>query len=163
MKKNIYISMILVMVLILSGCTSKNETPPEPVQPDLEQSEPKPTVSPTNGTVETFQHDDFTMEVSNVKEIKQGSSFDGMETWEYDIYVVYPGATAKVLNADTFIDEETNLPHANLAIMTSDDERIDIMDDMELLEITEDIIGVFDPESSVYVLGFEMYDASQEN
>lgn len=87
-----------------------------------------------------------------------------METWKYDIYVVYPGAIAKVLNADIFIDEETNLPHADWAFLTLDDERIDIMDDTEPLEITEDILGVFDPESSVYVLGFEMYDDnSQEN
>ena len=82
----------------------------------------------------------FSLEVSNVKEIKQGSCFDGMETCVYDVYVVYPGAMAKVLNADTFIDEETNLPHANWAFSTSDDERIDIMDDMEPLEITEDTI-----------------------
>ena len=85
-----------------------------------------------------------------------------METWKYDIYVVYPGAIAKVLNADTFIDEETNLPHANWAFLTSDDERIDIMDDTEPLEITEDILGVFDPESSVYVLGFEVYDDNSQ-
>ena len=85
-----------------------------------------------------------------------------METWKYDIYVVYPGAIAKVLNADIFIDEETNLPHADWAFLTLDDERIDIMDDTEPLEITEDILGVFDPESSVYVLGFEMNDGNSE-
>ena len=50
-----------------------------------------------------------------------------METWKYDIYVVYPGAIAKVLNADIFIAEETNLPHADWAFLTLDDERIDIM------------------------------------
>lgn len=163
MKKNICIRMIVVMVLILSGCVSKNETPPEPVQPDLEQSEPKPTVSPTNGTVETFERHNFTLEVSNVKEIKQGSFFDGMETCEYDIYVVYPGATAKVLNADTSIDEETNLPFANWAFLTSGDEQIDILDGMEPLEITEDILYIFNPESGVSVLEFEMCDNSQKN
>ena len=167
-KKNICISMILAMLLLLSACANGNETPPEPTQSDSEQpavtpSEPS-AISPAKGTVKTFEYNDFALEVSNVKEIKQGSSYDGMETWKYDIYVVYPGAIAKVLNADTFIDEETNLPHADWAFLTSDDERIDIMDDTEPLEITEDILGVFDPESSVYVLGFEMYDDnSQEN
>ena len=97
-----------------------------------------------------------------MKEIKQGSCFDGMETCVYDVYVVYPGAMAKVLNADTFIDEETNLPHASWAFSTSDDERIDIMDDMEPLEITEDMLGVYDTESSIYVLGFEMNDGNSE-
>lgn len=79
------------------------------------------------------------------------------------VYVVYPGAIAKILNADTFIDEETNLPHANWAFLTSNDERIDIMDDMEPLEITGDMLGVYDTESSIYVLGFEMYDDNSQN
>ena len=112
--------------------------------------------------MKTFQYNDFSLEVSNVKEIKQGSCFDGMETCVYDVYIVYPGAMAKVLNADTFIDEETNLPHANWAFLTSDDERIDIMDDMEPLEITEDMLGVYDTESSIYVLGFEMDDGDSQ-
>lgn len=92
------------------------------------------------------------------KETNQGSSYDGTEIWKYDIYVVFPGAIAKDLNADTFIDEENNLPHAGWDFLTSDDEQIDIMDDMEPLEINEDILGVFDLQSSVHVLGFEMYD-----
>ena len=164
MKKNIFLYMILVIVLVLSGCGNKNETPSKPIQPDLEQPASNPaTGSPTKGTVETFEYGDFILEVSNVKEIKQGSFFDGMETCEYEIYVVYPGAIAKVLNADTFVDEETDLPHAEWAFLTSDNERIDIVDDMEPLEITEDILCVFDPESSVSVLEFEMYDNTQKN
>ena len=168
MKKQIIsfcICMSLTMTLILTGCANKNGMSSKPVQPDSGQPASDPAeaaTSPTNGTVETFEYGDFTLEVSNVKEIKQGSSFDGMETWTYDIYVVYPGAIAKILNADTFIDEETNLPHADWAFLTSNGERIDIMDDMEPLEITGDILGVFDPESSVYVLGFEMYDTSND-
>lgn len=167
-KKNICISMILAMLLLLSACANGNETPSEPTQSDSKQPAVTPSepaaVPPVKGIVETFQYNDFSLEVSNVKEIKQGSCFDGMETCVYDVYVVYPGAIAKVLNADTFIDEETNLPHANWAFLASDDERIDIMDDMEPLEITGDILGVYDTESSIYVLGFEMYDGnSREN
>ena len=44
-------------------------------------------------------------------------------------HVVEEATSLKV----TFIDEETNLPHANWAFSTSDDERIDIMDDMRQL------------------------------
>lgn len=165
-KKNICISMILAMLLLLSACANGNETPSEPTQSDSEYPAVTPSepadAPPAKGTVKTFQYNDFSLEVSNVKEIKQGSCFDGMETCVYDVYVVYPGAMAKVLNADTFIDEETNLPHANWAFSTSDDERIDIMDDMEPLEITEDMLGVYDTESSIYVLGFEMNDGDSE-
>ena len=165
-KKNICISMILAMLLLLSACANGNETPSEPTQSDSEYpavTPPEPSaISPAKGTVKTFEYNDFALEVSNVKEIKQGSCFDGMETCVYDVYVVYPGAMAKVLNADTFIDEETNLPHAKWAFSTSDDERIDIMDDMEPLEITEDMLGVYDTESSIYVLGFEMDDGDSQ-
>lgn len=59
--------------------------------------------------------------------------------------------------------QQTNLPHANWAFLTSNDERIDIMDDMEPLEITGDMLGVYDTESSIYVLGFEMYDDNSQN
>ena len=40
----------------------------------------------------------------------------------------------------------------------SDGGRIDVTDDLGALEITPDIVGVFDPESSVYVLVFEPCD-----
>jgi len=125
------------------------QTPPESV-PD--------TITKDNGTVETFKYDNLVLEVSNVKEIRKESSFDGMETWEYDVYVLYPGATLKVLEPDTFIDEESGLDHANWAIYLADSSRIDIDKEMNSLELNEKIIGVYDPESSVYVLGFEMYD-----
>jgi len=83
-KKNICISMILVVLLLLSACANGNETHPEPTQSDSEQpavtpSEPS-AISPAKGTVKTFEYNDFALEVSNVKEIKQGSSYDGMET-----------------------------------------------------------------------------------
>ena len=40
--------------------------------------------------------------------------------------------------------------------------QVDIIDDMEPLEITEDMLGVYDTESSIYVLGFEMNDGNSE-
>ena len=100
-KKNICISVILAMLLLLSACANGNETPSEPAQSDSEQpavTPPEPAdAPPAKGTVKTFQYNDFSLEVSNVKEIKQGSCFDGMETCVYDVYIVYPGAMAKVL------------------------------------------------------------------
>ncbi len=138
------------------------EPPSDPAQPDPGQSAEtpaEPSAAPAEkGTVKTFEYGELTLEVSNVKEVKQGSCFDGMENWEYDVYVVYPGAVVKILNADTFIDEETDLPHASWAFLVSDDERVDILDGMEPLEITGEVRGVYDTESSVYVLGFEMSD-----
>ena len=110
------------------------------------------------GSVEVFEYNELTLEVSNVKEISKGSSFDGLETWEYVVYIVYPGATMKVLKPDTFVDQESGLDHSSWAIYTADDKRINIGNNMEPLEITKDILGIFSTESSVYVLGFEVYE-----
>ena len=160
--KKLWIAAALFSMLLVSGCGNQgnpafSEEPPEQKVTTGEESpelgETK-VFQPLSNEGETL---DLTMEISHVKEVKQGSIFDGMETWEYDIYVVYPGATVNVLNADTWIDEETNLPYADWAFWTSDDELIDIMDDLEPLELTEDILGVVDPESGLSVLEFELY------
>lgn len=98
------------------------------------------------------------MEIAHVKEIRQESySYaEGSKTWKYDGYVVYPGAMVTVLDADMMDDASDGLAHADWAVDTSSGERIDIVDDMEPLEVTPDILGIFDPESSTYVLGFEL-------
>lgn len=117
----------------------------------------KPThTSQTDATVELFQYGDFSVEVSNVKEIKEVDAFDDMDSWTYPVYEVYAGAIVTIIDADTFIDEETGLPHADWAFLKSDGGRIDILDDLESIEITEDILGIYDPESSNFVLEFEL-------
>lgn len=133
---------------------------PKPEQPNLDQPDSNsdiPSVSPQKGEIKTFEYDGLVLTVSNVREIKQRTSFDGMETWTYDIYVVYPGAMVTVLDAAMMNDISGSIAHADWAVYTSADERVDIIDDMEPFEVTSDILGIFDPESSTYVLGFEVY------
>ena len=71
-KKNICISMVLALLLLLSACANKKETPSNPVQPDIEQSASNPiepsAIPPARGTVKTFEYNDFALEVSNVKD-----------------------------------------------------------------------------------------------
>lgn len=157
---------LILTLVILSGCSNSEREYSDPGQQDPEEAEDgftKPSDVPsTEGAVKTFEYDGLALEVSNVVETKKGHSFDGMENWEYDIYVVSSGAIAKILSADTFIDEESGLPHANWAFIDSDDRRIDIIDGMEPLEITENILGIYNTESSVYVLGFETYNTGGE-
>ena len=74
-KKNICISMVLALLLLLSACANGNETPSEPAQSDSEQpavtpSEPS-AISPAKGTVKTFEYNDFALEVSNVKKLSK--------------------------------------------------------------------------------------------
>ena len=115
---------------------------------------------PKTGEARIFEYGDLKVEVSNVKEVRQGSStLDTTETWKYDIYVVFPGAAVTIINADTEIDGESGSPHAEWAFYLSNDSRIDILDSTEPLKITQDILGIYNQESSVYVLGFELYNA----
>ena len=164
----------VLMLLSLSGCAKKDEVPAgsasavfgqEAAENDGEADAPSQAgsgpdaASQAQGTAKLFAYGDFSVEVTNVKEVKKGSSIeDETLVSEYDIYVVYPGATATVKSADTFIDEETGLPHANWAFDDlSAGGGVDILDDMEPVEITPDIPGIYDKEASVYVLGFEVY------
>lgn len=160
MKKTLCMSFTLAMVLailFLPGCSNDPNGYSESPSTDagLPVSDPVPE-GRDEGTEEVFEFEELSLKISNVKEIKRGSVFDGMTDWEYDIYVVYPGAVAEVVRADMFINEENGLSYADWAFLVSDGTRIDIVDDMEPLEITENLLGVFDPESSLYVLEFEM-------
>lgn len=152
---------LLLTFMILPGCASRDMEHSESTHQNSDAIEDsvRPTDTPSiEGTVKTFEFEGLSLEISNVLEMKKGTSFDGMENWEYDIYVVSSGAVARVLAADTFIDEESGLPHPNWAFLNSNGERIDIIDNMASLEITEDILGIFDTESNLYILGFEMYN-----
>lgn len=139
--------MMLAALIMLPGCTDGDAASPQ-------QDQGSPVSTRDDGTVEIFEYGALSVEVTGVEEKRLGSTFDGQETWEYDIYVVHPGATVEILNAGTFLDSETGAPLADWAFWTSDGGRIDIMDHMEPVEITEDILGIYDPESSLLVLGF---------
>ena len=109
----------------------------------------------SKGETELFEYGGLKIEISNVREVGRDFSNDGgPELWEYPVYTVYPGATATVLEADMKMGEDGAL-FADWAFeLRSEDWRLDIVDDMEPLEITSEVVGVFDPESSVYILRF---------
>lgn len=162
-KKTLYFCAVFLFVLILpllSGCADAEDVPPELKQPKSEIV-PSQTAPLQKGETQIFEYGELSLEVSNVREIKQASLLDEEEIWEYDLYIVYPGAMVTILNADMMDDAEDGLPHADWAIMTSTYEGIDILDDMEPLEVTQGILGVYDPESSILILGFELYMDSE--
>lgn len=136
------------------------------------QLSPASSSAPTSsssqeGTTEIFSFYGLKVEVTNVREIQQGSGYDGMETWTYDIYVVYPGATVTVLNAGMSDPNysEDGQPHAQYGFLLSPDypdKNIKIVDGIEPMEITPDLGGIYSLEASSYVLGFKIYDGSEE-
>lgn len=164
MKKFILLLLAILTGLSLTACGG-SDTPPSSSSRDphnvaqdtapqtTEQEQENASIaSSQEGVTKTFQYDGLELEVSNVKEIKQGSLWDGMETWSYDIYVVYPGATVTILQADPFIDAENCLPHADWAFLTASGDRMDILDDMETLSVPQEGLSVYDPESSMVIL-----------
>lgn len=109
----------------------------------------------SEGNAELFKYGNLELEVTNVIEKKKHTASDGFESWEYDVYVVSDGARAFINNADMFYDDNKK-SHPNWAFYTENEERINIVSEMKPIELTSDIKGVYDPESSVYVLMFEM-------
>ena len=109
----------------------------------------------SEGKAELFKYGDLELEVTNVINKKKQTASDGFETWEYDVYVLSKGARVFVNNADMFYDDNKKV-HPNWAFNTENEERINIVSGMKPIEITSDIKGVYDPESSVYVLMFEI-------
>ncbi len=106
------------------------------------------------GTTYQFAFNDLQIEVTNVGKTKTKTASDGFQSWEYAVYEVYNGAEVRVKNADMFYDDSQTL-HPSWAFYTEDEKRIDIVNNMKPLKITSDIKGIYDTESSVYILMFE--------
>ncbi len=148
---------MMSLVLLLTGCGDSGKAPFVPESPGAESGEPRPEEQPDRGEGKTFGYNGLVLEVSHVKEVvRRTLKDDSGGLWVYETFVLYPGAVMTVLDADMMEDAEDGLPHADWAVYTAADERIDIVNGMAPVEITEEILGVFDPESSLYVLGFEM-------
>lgn len=78
--------------------------------------------------------------------------------WEYKVFVCYPGVRATVLDAD-MSNPELNADgksHAEWAIMSASGERTDIVDSMQPFDVSSSVVYIYDPESSMAVLKFEM-------
>lgn len=112
------------------------------------------------GTTEAFSYGDLSLSVSNVLEKRTDSVFDGMEDREYEVYVVAPGAVVTVLEADMYDADGQSC--ADWALLLDPEDpyreggRLYIVDGMEPVEITPEAAGIYDPESGLYVLGFEL-------
>lgn len=137
------------------GC-STIEVPETTVDNTPMVSTPSPTQS---GKTETFNYGGLKLEVTNVHEIKSERQTDDMgKPWEYKVFICCPGAKATVLDADMNNPELSadGKSHAKWGIMSSSGERTDIVDGMQPFDVTPDIVYIYDLESSMAVLKFEM-------
>ena len=132
----------------------------EPTETAVDNTHTVSTPSPTqSGKTETFNYGGLKLEVTNVREIKSERQTDDMgKPWEYKVFVCYPGARATVLDAD-MSNPELNADgksHAEWAIMSASGERTDIVDGMQPFDVSSNVLYIYDPESSMAVLKFEV-------
>ena len=166
-KGTCILSIVIILLLVNIGCSQYNGDEPSSAQSNLASDACNPSILDTeqepNDKNETsefeqlFQYNGLTMKLTNIKEIKQGIATDGLETWEYDIYVVYPGATMFIPNENVVNESSVALDYSNLGFFTSNCERISISSDMAPVEITNDIQGIVDGDANAWVIAFELY------
>ena len=136
--KKLIVFLCIIFILISTGCSINNVSEEH-----------------YSGNKELFIYDDLRVEVSNVIETKKKTASDGFETWEYDVFVVSPASVATIIEADMFNDSE-GVEHSRWAFGMQDDTRVYISNTTKDIKITEDIIGIYNTESSVCVIGFEV-------
>lgn len=153
----------VLMLLFLTACQTAGDSADTPDEPGISAAGDPAQLPAQTGTTETFSYGDLRLTVTNVLEKRTDSVFDGMEDCEYEVYVVAPGAMVTILEADMMDDTVDGLPHADWAFLLdpadpNGDGRLDIVDDMAPVEITPEVLGIFDPESSLYVLEFQVQE-----
>jgi len=164
MKRILIFIVSFTLLLLMAGCNRASnagsvDTKPldaESASPDTDEetSEPMPV-----GTVETFTYGNFVLEISNVCEIRTDTGvFDNGEPYEFPVYICYPGATLRVVNADmsdpTYAEDHQAHPQWGVYNVETDS-RMKLTDDMEPIALDETTDAVFNLEASLFVLKFE--------
>ncbi|WP_270166932.1 hypothetical protein [Paenibacillus sp. SYP-B4298] len=167
MIRTMVILMTITILMLLVGCKNNN-VPTESMTPSTDSSStptstlpqaPPKTPSPTqNGETKTFIYGGLKLEVTNVYEVRTESmNDDGGNPHEYSVFVCYPSATVTVLTADMSDSNFTadGKSHANWGVLLASGERKDIVENMDSFHVTPDILGIYNLESSMYVLKLE--------
>ena len=126
------------------GCEKNN---------DILISEQQPI---NRGDEKTFTQGDFKITISNVKEVKTKQSTDGFETWEENVYVVFPGSKVNIINADLKAGGDNKLYPA-WAFKNGDETSSNITDGMGAVDVYEqELVCIYNIESKTSLVSFEM-------
>lgn len=161
MKKKVTIFLatavvVISMAILCAGCDSS--APPE---------EPQTPQTPEYvGETKTYVYQDLEFEVTNIQsEGTETGIDDGGNERTYTVITYYPGAQLTIIQAgmsDPAYNED-GLPHPQWGVLLEPDgsaglqETRKITEDMETLDITTDMSGIYHLESSMYVFRFEPY------
>lgn len=120
-------------------------------------------ISAPKGETKSYIYQGLKIELTNVKSDRTETMIDdGGNEWQYIVITYYPGAKLTVIKADMSNPAYTadGKAYPQWGILKEPDNpvnRIKITDDLQPVEITSDLRGVYNLESSLYVFKFETY------
>lgn len=177
MKLKQHFSIIFILVIttaLVSACVVQNENRPE--TPNPPSAMPSPTVSPTlpeapgespsesMGEAKRFTYKGLEIEVTGVRNDRNETyQDDGGSEVELIVISYLPGAKLTIIKPD-MTDASFSAdgkPHAQWGIdyqsKQASGEKYRITDETGVLDITSDMLGIYNLEASLYLIKFEAY------
>lgn len=111
------------------------------------------------GETRVFEYGGLKIEITNVREVGQDFCNDGgPELWEYPVYTVYPGAEAAVLEADMLEAGGGPASPKWFFYLEPENRRLDVVDGMEPVELTSEVMGMVDGDGGAWLVRFEVWE-----
>ena len=111
------------------------------------------------GETRVFEYGGLKIEITNVREVGQDFCNDGgPELWEYPVYTVYPGAEATVLEADMLEAGGGPASPQWFFYLEPENRRLDVVDGMEPVELTSEVMGMVDGDGGAWLVRFEVWE-----
>ena len=111
------------------------------------------------GETRVFEYGGLKIEITNVREVGQDFCNDGgPELWEYPVYTVYPGAEAAVLEADMLEAGGGPASPQWFFYLEPENRRLDVVDGMEPVELTSEVMGMVDGDGGAWLIRFEIWE-----
>lgn len=155
------ILLVICFIALFAGCNSSSDTDSKP-PPSPGTSTPPSETLPSQGETKRYTFQNFEFELSNVMSDRTETMRDDAgNEWKYTVITYDPSAKLTVINADmsdaTY--NEDGKAHPQWGILVNGDadieERIKITDDLKPLEITPNMVGIYNLEASLYIFRFE--------
>lgn len=156
-----FVLAVISITVLFAGCNSTDH--PNASRMDSSASQPTSETSASDGETKKYDYQNLEFELTNVKSDRtETMTDDDGNEWTYTVITYYLGAKLTVIRAGMSdpaysADGKAHSEWAILLDTTDPTKRINIVDDLQPLNITSDMGGIFDPESSLYIFKFEPY------
>ena len=109
------------------------------------------------GETMLFEYGNLKLEITHVREVRKDVC-GGPEPWEYSVYRVYPGAAATVLEADMLESDGGPASPKWFFYLEPENRRLDVVDGMEPVELTPEVMGMVDGDGGAWLIRFEIWE-----